>query len=95
MKRDDSGFDRLGWELCRNGSTPKVRSRRLMMIIEAHFHRNPEAPNLAEYASHWISASADEFDPEALELLAAKYPLPDRLRIQPGYSDWNSFENPG
>lgn len=46
-----------GWELYRSGSTVEVRARGLMMIIEAHYFRNPEAPSLAEYASHWLWAS--------------------------------------
>lgn len=54
----------------------------------------PEAPSLAEYASHWLLASAGEFDREVMELLIAKYPPPAHPRIQPGYSDWDSFGNP-
>lgn len=30
-----------------------------------------------------------------MDLLLAKYPLLDHPRIQRGYSDWDSFGNPG
>lgn len=95
MNYDDREFNkRLGRELYQSGSTPEVRARGLMMVIESHYCRNPEAPSLAEYASHWLLASAGEFDREVMDLLIAKYPPPAHPRIQSGYSDWDSFGNP-
>lgn len=83
----------MGRELYRSGSTPEVRARGLMKVIEAHYYRNPEAPSLAEYTSHWLWASAGEFDREIMDLLIAKYPPPEHPRIKLGYSDWDSFGN--
>lgn len=85
---------RMGHELYQSGSTPEVRARGLMMVIESHFYRNPEAPSLSEYASHWLMANDGEYDREVMDPLTAKYPPPAHLRIQPGYSDWDSFGNP-
>lgn len=84
-----------GWSLYESGSTRVERARGLFMVIKAHFYRNPEAPNLSTYASHWLSASQGNFDREVMELLIAQYPLPSRPRIQRGYSDWDSYEHPG
>ncbi|MEO6754560.1 MAG: hypothetical protein ABIP85_22520 [Chthoniobacteraceae bacterium] len=83
-----------GWSLYESGSTPAERARGLLMIIEAHFYRNPEAPSLNTYASHWLWSSQGRFDREVMDLLIARYPLPSHPRIQRGYSDWNSYGDP-
>jgi hypothetical protein len=83
-----------GWHLYESGITPPDRARGLFMVIEAHFYRNPEAPDISAYASHWLWANQGRYDREAMELLIAKYPLPNAPRIQPGYSDWDSYGNP-
>jgi len=84
----------MGRELYKSGATPEVRARGLMMVIEANYYRNPEAPSLAEYASHWLWASSGEFDREVMDLLVTKYPPPEHPRIKHGYSDWDSYGNP-
>lgn len=84
----------IGMELYEGGNTPDVKARGLMMVIEAYFHRNPQAPSLSEYASHWLWASAGEYDHETMELLTTRYPRPEYPRIQLGYSDWDSFGDP-
>jgi hypothetical protein len=83
-----------GWNLYANGNMPSERARGLFMVIEAHFYRNPEAPNLATYASHWLWANQERYDREAIDLLITRYPLPSHPQIQHGYSDWNSYGNP-
>jgi len=83
-----------GWELYSLGETAEIKARGLMMVVQAHFFRNPKAPNLAEYASHWLWASEGKYDGNVWDLLIAKYPLPDRPRIKRGYSDWDSFGDP-
>lgn len=84
----------FGRQLYKGGATPEVRARGLMMVIEANFFRNPKAPNLEEYAAHWLWASVGEFDQEVMDLLIARFPLPEHPRIERGLSDWDSFGNP-
>jgi len=88
------GQKRAGWNLYEHGKTAADRARGLSRIIEAHFHRNPKAPSLSTYASHWLWANQVRYDPEVMDLLVAKYPLPSHPRIQPGYSDWDSYGDP-
>jgi hypothetical protein len=83
-----------GWRLYQSGSTSADRARGLFMVIEAHFYRNPEAPGIPTYASHWLWANQRRYDREVVDLLIAKYPLPNAPRIQPGFSDWDSYGNP-
>lgn len=83
----------FGRKLYKDGATPEVRARGLIMVIEAYYSRNPKAPNLEEYAAHWLWASDGEFDQAVMDLLIARFPLPEYPRIQRGYSDWDSFGN--
>jgi hypothetical protein len=83
----------MGLELYLSGSTPEERAKGLMMVIEAHYFRNPAAPSLAEYASHWLWASEGQYDRDVMGQLIANYPSPEHPRIQRGYSDWDSFGN--
>jgi hypothetical protein len=95
MKREEQEAQKTeGWSLYESGSAAGDRARGLFMVIEAHFYRNPEAPGISTYASHWLWANQGRFDREVVELLMAKYPLPDAPRIQHGYSDWDSYGNP-
>jgi hypothetical protein len=87
-------YKKEGWELYHHGDSVAERARGLFMIIEAHFYRNPKAPSLETYASHWLWANQGDFAPELMDLLIARYPPPRRPRIQPGYSDWDSYGNP-
>ena len=90
----EAQYKREGWSIYHSGSTPSERASGLFIIIESHFIRNPKAPNLATYASHWLLAHQGRYDREVMDLLVARYPLPNRPHIQPGYSDWNSYGNP-
>jgi hypothetical protein len=83
-----------GWALYNNNGTPEERAKGLMMVIQAHFFRNPKAPSLAVYASHWLWASQGDHDSEVMNLLISRYPLPSVPRIQRGYSDWDSYGDP-
>lgn len=92
MERED--LKKLGWEIYNGGNSAEEQARGLMMVIKAHYHRNPDAPNLAEYAAHWLWASVGDYNPAPMELLIARYPLPEQPRIKRGYSDWDSFGSP-
>jgi hypothetical protein len=74
--------------------TPEARVEGYVMLIEAHFHRNPEAPDFPTYASHWIAASEAEIVADTLDLLLLRFPRPSVRMIETGYSNWNSFGDP-
>ena len=80
-----------GWNLYHESKQPSERADGLFMVMEAHYLRNPKAPSLVVYASHWLWASQDQYDKEVLNILIARYPLPRIPQIQPGYSDWGSY----
>ncbi|MHC1766131.1 MAG: hypothetical protein AB9869_17825 [Verrucomicrobiia bacterium] len=84
-----------GWKIYETGNSTAERARGLFMVIEAHFCRNPKAPDLATYAGHWLWANEDRFDRTVVDLLFARYRKPNRPRIQRGYSDWGSYGDPG
>lgn len=84
------------WGLIKGAETPEARAEGYLMLIEAHFHRNPKAPNFPVYASHWLAASEGEIDVETFSLLKARFSAPHgRRMIADGYSDWGSYGNPG
>lgn len=83
-----------GNELYNSGRTLTERCRGLLMVIEAHYYRNEEAPSFATYASHWLWASQGQYDESVLNALIVHFPLPSRPRIQRGFSDWDSFGMP-
>ncbi len=80
-----------GRSLYESKCLPAERARGLLMIIRAHFERNPKAKSLATYASHWLWANQSRYDREVIDFLVARYPLPIHPRIQLGYSDWDSY----
>jgi len=61
------------------------------MVIEAHYHRNPKAPSLEIYASHWLWARTGKIDEKVMNLLISQYPLPTKPKIEHGYTDWNGY----
>lgn len=61
------------------------------MLIEAHYHRNQDAPDFPTYASHWIAANEEEIGSDTLALLLPQFPRPAIRMIATGYSNWNSF----
>lgn len=83
-----------GWGKFYSGETPEEQAEGLFMVIEAHWHRNPNAPSLQEYARHWLWANAERYRGEAVDILARKYPYPAKPKIKKRYSDWNSYNNP-
>ena len=91
-----------GWQLYSSGSSASERARGLFMVIEAHWLREPKAPDLATYASHWLWAMQQDrdglglghWDQEVKDLLTARYPPPSQPRIAPGYSSWDSYGDP-
>ena len=96
-----------GWRLYSSGSSASERARGLFMVIEAHWYRQPRAPDLDTYASHWLWAQQQDrdgsrwrlglgyWDQEVKDLLTARYPLPSHPRIAPGCGDWDSYGKPG
>lgn len=93
--REAEQHKKNGWNLYHSGTSVSERARGLHMVIEAHFSRNPEAPNFETYAAHWLWALQGRCDPEVLALLIDRYPLPTSPRIQREYSDWDSYGKPG
>jgi hypothetical protein len=85
---------RQGHEVYRHGHSKSERAQGLFMIIEGYFYGNLESPSFSEYAAHWLCASAGKYDEEAMASLVRRFPKPKRLRIQPGFSDWDSFGKP-
>ena len=76
-------------------STAEQRASAVFMLIEAYFHRNGAAPSLEVYASHWLWATPHSIPADALHLLLQRFPFPRHPKIQPGYSDWGSYGQPG
>lgn len=64
------------------------------LLAEAYYYRNTDAPSRATYIAHFLAASGRNFPAEAVRLLQRRFRAPRRLKIQPGYSDWNSFGRP-
>ena len=87
-------FKQSAYALSREGVTPEVRAEGFMMLMEAHYHRNLQAPDFTTYARHWLAASTREMDAETFAILQAKFPRPETRMIADGYSDWGSFGNP-
>ena len=91
---DREEFKKSANGLIAGAQTPEVRAEGYLMLIEAHFHRNPAAPDFPTYASHWIAANEAEIGPETLNLLLPRFPRPSVRMIETGYSNWNSFGDP-
>jgi len=72
------------------GATAEERALGYMMMISEDYRKNPEAPDLPTYISHWLSASADEVDREALALLQSEFPPCPKPMIATGETKWNS-----
>ncbi len=87
-------FKQSAYQLSREGDTPEIRAEGFIMLMEAHFHRNPDAPDFTTYARHWLAASVGEMDDSVFVLLQERFPPPDTRMIADGYSDWGSFGNP-
>jgi len=83
------------WGLINGAETAEARAEGYLMLIEAHFHRNSDAPDFNTYAAHWLAASEEEIDLPTLLLLHARFPMPENRMIADGYSDWGSFGDPG
>ena len=78
-----------------SGETPEIRAEGYLMIMTAHFHRNPKAPDFPTYAANWLAASREEIDPDTMALLEPRFPACIKRMIQTGFSDWNSYGKPG
>ena len=91
---DREEFKESAWGLINGAETPEARTEGYLMLIEAHFHRNPSAPDFDIYAAHWLSASEGEIEPQTFELLLTRFPKPKNPMIATGYSDWGSFGDP-
>lgn len=91
---DREEFKKSAYGLIDCAQTPEARAEGYLMLIEAHFHRNPDAPDFPTYASQWIAANEAEIGAETLELLLPRFPKPDVRTIETGYSNWNSFGDP-
>jgi len=87
-------FKKSAYALSRQGETPEIRAEGFIMLMEAHYHRNPQAPDFTTYAQHWLAASVREMDVETFAILRDRFPEPETRMIADGYSDWGSFGKP-
>ncbi len=86
-------FKQSAYQLSRQGATPEIRVEGFIMLMEAHFHRNPQAADFTTYARHWLAANVSDMDDQTFALLQERFPLPDTRMIADGNSDWGSFGN--
>jgi hypothetical protein len=79
--------------LIKNGPTLGDKTLGVLSLIQAYHRivRNPE--DFPKYASHWLWANKDDYPPEILAPLIAKYGLPKSPRIEKGFTSWNSRGN--
>lgn len=80
-----------GRSLIRLATSDSQRRKGYLMLIEGYFQRNPDAPNFESYAASWLEASRHELGFKISAMLRAGFPPCTVPKIQPGYSDWNSF----
>lgn len=85
----------IGYPLARSGETPEIRAEGYLMIMTAHFYRNPKALDFPTYAANWLAASREEIDSETMALLEPRFPACIKRMIQTGFSDWGSYGKPG
>jgi len=86
---------RLSYGLLRSSSHDDQKLG-LLMLIEAHFHRQDknQIPDFKTYVSHWLFANADDFSAKIVKELFMEFGKPKYPRIKKGYSDWGSYGNP-
>ena len=72
-------------------TTTAQRAYALRLLIEAYYYRNTDSPSFETYAAHFLWANSKEFPEDAVRILQSSFGQPRRPRIQPGYSDWNSY----
>ena len=82
-------------QMLETATTAAQKAHAVELAAEAYYHRNTDAPSREVYIAHFLTANASDYPPEAVRLLQQRFPAPGKLRIQPGYSDWNSFGKPG
>jgi len=82
---------KIGYQLATLGETPEIRAEGNLMLLDAHFDRNPKAPSFEIYAANWLAASREEIDSETMALLEPRFPICTKRMIQTGFSDWNSY----
>lgn len=82
---------RIGYPMARTGKTPEVRAEGNLMLMTAHFYRNPKAPDFLTYASNWLAANCHEIDVKTMRLLKPRFPACTKRMIETGYSDWGSY----
>ena len=92
--KDREKLKEVGRGLIVTGATAEIRAEGQLMVLTAHFYRNPKAPSFEVYASNWLAASRQEIDPGALALLEPRFPICKTRMIKTGYSDWGSYGNP-
>lgn len=85
---------KIGYSFIRDGETVSIRTEGYLMVIEAHFQRNPKAPSFQVYASNWIAANRGEIEAKILRSLKPRFPKCSERMIRNGYSDWGSYGNP-
>ena len=80
-----------GRSLIRLATCDSLRRKGYLMLIEGYYRRNSEAPDFETYASNWLESSRDELGFKISAMLRAGFPPCTIPKIQPGYSDWDSF----
>lgn len=75
--------------------TTAQRAYAVRLLIEAYYYRNTDSPSFETYAAHFLYANAQDFPADAVRVLESNFGRPRRPKIQPGYSDWNSYGQPG
>jgi len=93
-KKQREEMKKIGYSLIRDGKTIEIRTEGCLMVIEAHFQRNPKAPSFPMYASNWIDANHGEMEPKIFRRLQPRFPKCSKRMIKTGYSDWGSYGNP-
>ncbi|MFX0133021.1 MAG: hypothetical protein ACFFDN_05175 [Candidatus Hodarchaeota archaeon] len=62
-----------------------------LLLIEAYYHRNQNAPSFETYVSHYIYANKNNFPNNIYNELIKVYGIPKYPMIKTNYSDWGSI----
>ena len=85
----------IGHRILADASKSGQHVAALHSVVRAYYYRNTDAPSFRSYAAHFLWANAKNYPTAAVRKLQSNFGFPRRPRIHPGYSDWNSYVEPG
>jgi hypothetical protein len=77
-------------ELAQTNSAQK-RAQALKLLIECYYERYADLTDFRTYAAHFLLANGQDFPADAVKTLQSNFGYPRYPKIQPGYSEWDSY----